>query len=310
MKRFNRAGFFKYWYIKLPLLAAILILSGFAFFAVTRHSSGNPPAQEDEVPTIHFTEPAATETDVLPAIKPTTRPVPEGQAAVVVSRVPIKEPAVFITIDDGWYPSPGVLELMQRYHLPLTAFLIQQAAEKHVSYWQEFVKCGGTIEDHTLSHPYLTRISTAQDMTQIASPIAYFKQFGQTPDELRPPYGDYDQAVEKIARAAGIKYIVTWNAVMANGKLSTYNGRPLSAGDIILMHWVPSLDHDLTRLLALLAKQGLGVASLTDALDGGPVYVSRAFMEKGAKAAAPPAGSSANGSVYKSVYKNVYKGND
>ena len=238
-----------------------------------------------------------TETVVKPVVAPSKRAVPPGPAAPVVWEVPVKQRAVFITIDDGWFPSPKVLELMRLYHLPLTAFLIQQAVAEHISYWQEFVKLGGSIEDHTYSHPFLTRISPNEDLAQISSPIQYFRQLGANPNELRPPYGDCDLVVQKMAAKAGIKHVVMWDAIMADGKLTTYNGRPLAPGAIVLMHWLPGLGQNLETLLGLLKRQNLGVASLTDALDGSPIRVVSPD-----KLGLP--------STERSVYGNVYGNHD
>jgi peptidoglycan/xylan/chitin deacetylase (PgdA/CDA1 family) len=155
---------------------------------------------------------------------------------------------------------------MREYNLPITAFLVQKAAAKNVAYRQEFLQAGGQIEDHTYSHPYLTCIPESQDLIQIASPIDYFKGLGSAPDELRPPYGDVDLTVQKLAAQAGIRNVVMWDAVMFGGKLTVVNNKPLAPGDIIIMHWVPGLNSDLNKLLNYLQQQNLGVASLGDAL--------------------------------------------
>jgi len=191
----------------------------------------------------------------------------------VIFRLPVSRPAVFLTIDDGWYPDPAVPAMMQKYHLPITAFLIEKAAAEHPGYWRQFVRAGGHIEDHTADHPFLTRIPPAAQFREIAGPVDYFSRFGPRPDELRPPYGDYNAAVGTVAQKAGIKYIVLWNAEMSGGRLHTIRNRPLAAGDIVLLHWVPGLSRDLTVLLSILARSHLGVADLTQALAGGPLTV-------------------------------------
>jgi peptidoglycan/xylan/chitin deacetylase (PgdA/CDA1 family) len=236
-----------------------------------------------------------TETIVKPTVSPVKRAVPPGRAALVVWYAPIKQRAVFITIDDGWFTSPRVLQLMKFYHLPLTAFLIQKAAAQNIPYWQEFVSLGGSVEDHTYSHPLLTKVSSSEDLTQIASPIKYFRRFGVDSTEFRPPYGNCDIVVQKMAAKAGIKYVVMWDAIMSNGRLTTYNGKPLAPGDIVLMHWLPGLGQDLETLLGILKQENLGVASLSDALDGRPVQV--ALPEEFDL-------PSTNSSVYKSVYNS------
>jgi hypothetical protein len=62
--------------------------------------------------------------------------------------------AIYITVDDGWTPSQQVLSIMERTHLPVTAFLIKQAAQQHLPYWRDFVKAGGTVGD--IRSPTLT----------------------------------------------------------------------------------------------------------------------------------------------------------
>jgi peptidoglycan/xylan/chitin deacetylase (PgdA/CDA1 family) len=222
---------------------------------------------------VNTTSQSQTETVVKPTVSHVKRAVPPGPAAPVVWSAPIKQRAVFITIDDGWFPSPKVLQLMRLYHLPLTAFLIQEAAAQNTPYWQEFVKLGGSIEDHTYSHPFLTKVSPREDLMQISSPINYFRQFGANCTELRPPYGDCDIVVQKMAAKTGIRYVVMWDAIMDDGKLTTYNGKPLSPGDIVLLHWLPGLGQDLETLLGILKQENLGAASLSDVLDGRPVRV-------------------------------------
>lgn len=188
----------------------------------------------------------------------------------VVYELPQKQPVVYITIDDGWYPSEEVLKLMKQYHIPITTFLIEQAAQKQPAFWHEFVKAGGHIEDHTVDHPYLTHLSLAEDKSQISQPIDYFREYGSPLDELRPPYGDFNSEVGQAAWNSGIKYIVMWNAEMENSILSTRSNRGLKAGDIILLHWVPGLGQELVKLLNIIQKQNLGIADLTQALNGDP----------------------------------------
>ncbi|MDR3540935.1 MAG: polysaccharide deacetylase family protein [Desulfosporosinus sp.] len=191
----------------------------------------------------------------------------------VVYGLPENQPVVYITIDDGWYPSQEVLKLMQQYHLPITTYLIEQAAQKHPDYWHEFVNAGGNIEDHNFNHPFLTHLSLADQKNQIYQPIDYFRQYGPPPDELRPPYGDYNSEVGQVAQASGIKYIVMWDAEMKDSTLSTRSGQGLKSGDIILLHWEPGLDQELIKLLNIIQKQNLGIADLTQALNGEPLII-------------------------------------
>ena len=175
---------------------------------------------------------------------------------------------VYLTIDDGWYPSPTVLRLMQSEHVPLTAFLIQQAVVKNLGYWKAFVAAGGVVEDHTVSHPYLTSLSAAGALAQWLGPVVHYPSWlGQTPTVARPPYGAYDGQVERAAHAAGLSALIMWSAEWTPGKgLETWNHGPLEPGEIVLLHWVPGIGRELAILLRELVADHLTPAPLLPGL--------------------------------------------
>ncbi len=173
---------------------------------------------------------------------------------------------VYLTIDDGWFPSQSVLRLMQRDHLPVTAFLIAKAAAEHPDYWRAFIAAGGVIEDHTVSHPDLTRLTLKADVAQWQAPIEDYPDWFGVPAPIfgRPPYGAVDAQVRAAAWAAGLRDIVMWGAEWIPGKgFKTWNGGRIQAGDIILLHWVPGVGQAVAHLLQQLARQDLHPAPLT-----------------------------------------------
>ncbi len=192
--------------------------------------------------------------------------VPALPEAPVVWFGPSRDGQVYLTIDDGWYPSRYLLQLMRRRHVPVTAFLIARAAEGNPGYWRDFVAAGGVIEDHTVDHADLAQLSFADAAAEWRGPIAdYPAWFGvPAPTMGRPPYGRVSAAVRAAAAAAGLKELVMWSAEWLPGKgIETWNGGPLQAGDIILLHWVPGVGHELARLLKTLGKDGLHPAPLS-----------------------------------------------
>lgn len=177
---------------------------------------------------------------------------------------------VYLTIDDGWFPNTTVLEAVQK-GLPLTTFLIEDAAAEHLAFWKAFRAAGGVIEDHTVSHPFLTSLTAAAAKAQIGGPIgAYAKWFGTVPILLRPPYGAYNPKVEQAAEAAGIRALVMWSAVDQNGVISTWNRKPLTGGEIIILHWLPGVGRELESLLRTIRARHLRVGALLPALASTP----------------------------------------
>jgi peptidoglycan/xylan/chitin deacetylase (PgdA/CDA1 family) len=203
-----------------------------------------------------------------------------GERAVAEAVVPALPPVpvvwfgskagrhVYITIDDGWWPSQTVLHLMQARHVPLTAFLIQDAVTLHMAYWKKFVALGGVVEDHTVSHPNLATISPAAAEEQWAGPVQNYPTWlGVHPTVGRPPYGGIDGAVLSAARAAGLRAVVMWSAEWTPGHgFSTWNRASFQPGEIILLHWVPGLGRALTQLLAELQVLHLTPAPLMSGL--------------------------------------------
>jgi peptidoglycan/xylan/chitin deacetylase (PgdA/CDA1 family) len=201
-----------------------------------------------------------------------------GERAVVLVTVPAvpevplysfaspARQAIYITVDDGWTPSMPVLDIMRRTHLPVTAFLIEQAAQRNLPYWRAFVQAGGTIGDHTVSHPNLTKLTVGQATAQWAQARRVLGRWlGRAPLMGRPPYGAFDPAVEAAAYRGGLKKLVGWSATVDSDGIRTWDGKPLEPGEIVLLHWVPGLGHQLTKLLAVIRARHLNPMPLTPA---------------------------------------------
>ena len=194
---------------------------------------------------------------------PTSPPRPTN---AYVTHVATRDRVVFITVDDGWYRDPAFLALVRAKHLPVSIFLTNAAASgKHAAYFRALVAAGAVIENHTLSHPRLTHVSTAVRTRQICAASAHDRtSFGSTPALLRPPYGDWNPSVVATAHACGMRAVIGWDAVMpSRGRLQTWGGgQRLHPGDIVLLHFTPGLTHQVVALLGLIARQHLRPAPL------------------------------------------------
>ena len=192
-------------------------------------------------------------------------PPPPGTPRLIYSGPPAGN-AFYITIDDGWYPNNDVLALMQQQHIPITTFLLSDAAATHVDFWKAFIAAGGEIEDHTINHPYMTKVNAAtEDMQWSVAAQRLHALLGVTPLIGRPPYGDWNSQVVASAGRAGLHGVVMWNATMNSGHLAT-SGGPLRPGSIVLFHWTADVYQNLQTILALGAQAGLHPALLGPAL--------------------------------------------
>lgn len=203
----------------------------------------------------------------VPAL-PTPAPAPPPPPATprLIYSGPPAGNAFYITIDDGWYPNNDVLALMQQQHIPITTFLLSDAAATHVDFWKAFIAAGGEIEDHTINHPYMTKLNAATEAMQWSVGAQRLHALlGVTPLIGRPPYGDWNSQVVVSAGRAGLHCVVMWDATMNSGHLAT-SGGPLRPGSIVLFHWTADVYQNLQTILALGAQAGLHPALLGPAL--------------------------------------------
>jgi peptidoglycan/xylan/chitin deacetylase (PgdA/CDA1 family) len=233
--------------------------------ATACHASLQLTAQDGEHATVPVTIPAlakgTTPAKSTSSATPTSAAGPETQLYCFAHSA---GRAIYITIDDGWTPSQQVLTLMHQDYLPITTFLIADAAKENLSYWKKFVAAGGIIGDHTVSHPDLTKVSLSEATTQWKQDRTDLGQWlGQTPSVGRPPYGDFNSTTEVAAHRAGLTALAGWSATMSGNRIQTWNGKPLSPGEIVILHWVPGLGQQLAALVTQIKALNLNPTPLT-----------------------------------------------
>jgi peptidoglycan-N-acetylglucosamine deacetylase len=154
------------------------------------------------------------------------------------------EKVVALTFDDG--PSPytaQVLDILARYQVKATFFLIGQNVERHPDLARRIVAEGHAVGNHTYSHPLWGAAETpVHDMQELnAAETAIFRATGIAPNLFRPPHGWRSPWMVRIAHSLGYR-VVTWNVaagdwdrpqpqVIAEHVLSR-----LRPGAIVLLH--------------------------------------------------------------------------
>ena len=92
--------------------------------------------------------------------------------------------AVYLTFDDGPIPevTPKVLEILDKYGVKATFFMVGENIDKHPDVFEQVVKGGHAIGNHTYNHVKGWKVSTAEY-------IANVKKFPKETKLFRPPYG-------------------------------------------------------------------------------------------------------------------------
>ena len=183
----------------------------------------------------------------------------------VVYRVETKDPVVFVTIDDGFFKTPEAMADIKRLGWPVSSFVLPRPLSQNVPYFKAF---GSTVEfgNHTYSHTSLKRRSFKFQKHEICRGAnAVGKLTGTRPALLRPPFGAWDTNTVEAAKSCGMEKMVLWKVVVSGNEIATWGG-PIRRGDIILLHYRPSLATSLEVLDEALRKQGLRPALLGDYL--------------------------------------------
>lgn len=134
-----------------------------------------------------------------------------GRLARAITHVSTTEPVAALTFDDGPDPvhTSRLLDLLEKYRVRATFFMIGQAALKHPDIVRRVADGGHSIGNHTWSHRSFPSISTHERCAEIRACERALAPYSLR--LFRPPYGD--QSVGSWLDATRLRYaVVTWNA--------------------------------------------------------------------------------------------------
>lgn len=105
--------------------------------------------------------------------------------------------AVYLTFDDGPIPevTPKVLEILDKYGVKATFFMVGENIDKHPEVFEQVVKAGHAIGNHTYNHMKGWRVSTATYLDNVrqweeAVERNYPNDYpALVLNRFRPPYG-------------------------------------------------------------------------------------------------------------------------
>ncbi|MEU9042086.1 MULTISPECIES: polysaccharide deacetylase family protein [unclassified Kitasatospora] len=208
-----------------------------------------------------------------PADKPVklerTGPVP------VFSDVKTTDKVVFITIDDGAEKDPKFVEMLTDLKVPISMFLTKDIVKNDYGYFKPLQALGNHIQNHTVTHPVMSKLSPDKQKSEICDDqAALTQQYGTAPLLFRPPFGDgaNTPTLNTSVQECGPRAIVLWRESMQIHDMQYQAGdKKLKPGDIILAHFRgpkelkgATMTQMFGDLLARIQEQGFSVARLED----------------------------------------------
>jgi peptidoglycan-N-acetylglucosamine deacetylase len=119
---------------------------------------------------------------------------------------------VALTFDDGPGPyTPGVLDVLERYHAPATFFAIGAMERYFGASTSRELNDGDVVGDHTETHPAMALLSAREQHEQLFEQIARIELLGgPRPTLFRPPYGSFNATTMRQLRALHL-LMVLWS---------------------------------------------------------------------------------------------------
>lgn len=155
-----------------------------------------------------------------------------------------EEKKIAISFDAAWGDqySEGILDILDKYNVKTTFFLVGFWVDKYPDMVKEIHKRGHEIGNHSATHPHMSKLSREQIIEELKSTDEKIKSLtGQEPFLFRPPFGDYDNTLIKTAKECG-HYTIQWDVDSLDWKELGVDHvvdrvtRNISNGSIVLFH--------------------------------------------------------------------------
>ena len=183
----------------------------------------------------------------------------------VIYNIRTRDKVVFITIDDGVTVSDELAKFIDEKQLPITTFALAGELWRNRDWFTQ--RSNMAFGNHTNTHAHMTLIKPEQQIFEICRASQVIRNVtGERPVFFRPPGGSWNEEVRESVGRSGIKYLLMWNVQIYRGRTLMSGRKTLGPGDIILLHYTPSLESDLKILLTKTKQAGLRPALLRDYL--------------------------------------------
>ncbi len=151
---------------------------------------------------------------------------------------------IALTFDDGPHPrqTHEILDILDEYGIKATFFVIGVNVKNYPEAFQETIRRGHEIGNHTYSHPHLSGAdynTLKNEIDKCESAISLAADY--KPKLFRPPEGWIDSDVKTLSAQYDYK-VILWNidtkdwAHTPSDKIVKYVTDNVKPGDIILMH--------------------------------------------------------------------------
>lgn len=227
---------------------------------------GSAPVDPVELATFEPTREDPCSASELPAV----------EASTVAERFfgDTSRPVVALTFDDG--PSrentPRILEVLARYEVPATFFVLGRRAEAMPDLLTDIVQDGHELANHGFSHTSLRSLWKSQIRDEVCRTSAAIEgQTGLRPALFRPPFGRYAPSAIPLVGGLNMSFVL-WSVDSHDWELDdpqVIASKVIDAahpGSIVLLHDRESVTvHALPAIITGLRQRGFELVTVSNA---------------------------------------------
>ena len=158
--------------------------------------------------------------------------------------LPSEEKVIYLTFDDG--PTPNVtqwvLDTLKAYNAKATFFCIGSNVKKHPQLFQQLIKEGHSVGNHTYKHLKGWKVKTKTYIEDIELTRKLFSDLNVQTKLFRPPYGKLKPKQGRRIQKLGDK-VIMWDVLSFDWSNKTTNEECLNnvlehteSGSIIVFH--------------------------------------------------------------------------
>lgn len=180
---------------------------------------------------------------------------------------------ISVSFDAAWgnEQTGKLIDILGEYGVKTTFFVVGSWVDKYPDSVKALADAGHEVMNHSDTHPHLTRLGAAEIEAEVNACADKIEAVtGKRPDLLRPPYGDYNDAVIKTLRGLGIYTIqwdvdsLDWKGVSAE-KITERVLRGVKDGSIVLFHNAgENTAQALPGILAELQSRGYEIVPVSE----------------------------------------------
>lgn len=159
--------------------------------------------------------------------------------------VEIEKKQIAISFDAAWGndDTQKLIDILAEYNVPATFFVVGAWVDKYPESVKALDSAGHQIQNHSNTHPHMPQLSKEQMKNEITACNEKIKALtGKCPTLLRPPYGDYDNALMEVTEQLGMNTIqwdvdsLDWKETSTADSICNRVVSRVKNGSIVLFH--------------------------------------------------------------------------